>query len=198
MAFQSAFIGEFLFTKVTLERLFSRVNFEMFFQTAFPSEFIFTKVALKRFFSSVNFDMVIQIFFSRKSLVTTVTLENFFLCSFIAFQLVFTLNHRISCSFFIKLFLVVFCLRLHRIFVPRKNQSIESPNLSDARNLFHPKRNGVSPFGFVISHIQCYEPFQYTTNASFSTIFGANLQRLKKLGIFYTLCTKVLYAGNEK
>ena len=78
MVIQMVFPSEVLFTNVTLERLFSSVDFMVSRQTAFDSEFLSTKVTLERFFrffSRVNTEMPIQISFMIESLFTEVTFE---------------------------------------------------------------------------------------------------------------------------
>ena len=87
MAFHGTFLSEFLFTKVTLKRLFSSVTFHMFFPIFFLDEFLFTQFTLVRFFSTVNFEMSIQTSTSSESNITDITFE-------------WLVIHLLNCSFF--------------------------------------------------------------------------------------------------
>ena len=85
-----------LATRITLESLFSIMNFEMSIQTVSSRKVLATPITFERFFSIMNFEMSFQAAFSGKSLATTITLESFFfgMISCIAFRTDFFLGNK--------------------------------------------------------------------------------------------------------
>ena len=102
MLFPITFSGEFLSTNLTVERLFTCVNFEMVIQIAYCCAFLSTQVAFERFFSSMSIEMVFQVVPYIKSFVTIFTLVRFFVTvnSFMDIQMIFSTEAAITyCTF---------------------------------------------------------------------------------------------------